>query len=499
MNYFEGINQSEVSRVAELLPEALRKDSHVLVGLLEEYYRYMSTVDLPSHILNSLEENYSIDEVSEEYLPKIKQYIAPYVPNSSILTTKQLYNKIVKYFYNARGSKESALVFFKIFFGKTDTEVFDFADKGSSGVVSNKWIPYTYGIKTDIPLTEWEIPYRALIHPAGFRFFAYLLFVLYSQNHYDLTAVSKEISESSIKIAEVEKYFCFKTSETNNRNEYSMLSPADNPLSNPNRISDYGYGSHSPTYQPGWFETSIRKLFFFFTNGSFPFTEYNSPGTYFNASLSYTGVSLSYEQISQIVFIIFNNLYENNNHHLQNLRDEYRAENKFRDPSVIGSFMSYTIVNAETPTWNPDNPAQFQNVGMYYSTRVEAFAEVSTFTFIGDPQYWSGQYFTIGVPGGQAYVWFGKDSSDEDNPAPAGFVRGIRIDPGDVSYGDPAPNRTLYANKIVTVFSTDSNLSATRSGDIVTITSRATGARTNITLGTVSGSDASVAVVTQGS
>lgn len=369
MNYFEEIDKSEVSRVVELLPEALRKDSHVLVGLLEEYYRYMSTVDLPSHILNSLEENYSIDEVSEEYLPKIKQYIAPYVPNSSILTTKQLYTKIVKYFYNARGSRESALVFFKIFFGKTDTEVFDFAEKGSLGVVSNKWIPYTYGIKTDIPLTEWEIPYRALIHPAGFRFFAYLLFVFYSQNYYDLTAVSKEISGSSIKIAEVEKYFCFKTSETNNDTSYSMLSPADNPLSNPFLISNYGYSSHSPTYQPGWFETSIRKLFFFFTNGSFPFTEYNSPGTYFDAS-TYTGISLSYEQISQIVFIIFNNLYENNNHHLQNLRDEYRAENKFRDPSVIGSFMSYIIQDAETPVWNPDNPAQFQNVGTYtISTR----------------------------------------------------------------------------------------------------------------------------------
>ncbi len=96
MNYFEEINQSEISRVSELLPEALRKDSHILVGLLEEYYRYMSTVDLPSHILNTLDENYSLDEVSEEYLPKIKQYIAPYVPNTSVLTTKQLYTKIVK-------------------------------------------------------------------------------------------------------------------------------------------------------------------------------------------------------------------------------------------------------------------------------------------------------------------------------------------------------------------------------------------------------------------
>jgi len=389
MNYFEEINQSEVSRTSELLPEALRKDSHVLIGLLEEYYRYMSTVDLPSHILNTLDENYCIDEISEEYLPKIKHYIAPYVPNSSVITTRQLYTKIVKYFYNARGSRESALVFFKIFFGKTDTEIFDFSKIGQSGIVSDKWIPYTYGIKTDIPLAEWEIPYRSLIHPVGFRFFAYLLFVFYSQNHYDLTAAAKEISESSIKVTEVEKYFCFKTSEENNLTDYSLLSPEDNPLSNPLRISDYGYSSHSPTYQPGWFETSIRKLFFFFTNGTYPFTERTedgkaSAGTYYESSLEalraegIEGVNLSYEQISQISFILLQHLYVSDKHHLQNLRDEYLGDNKFRDPSVIGSFMnnkiqdtedkSYVIRDAITPTWNPDNPAQFQNVGSYILT-----------------------------------------------------------------------------------------------------------------------------------
>jgi len=359
MHNFEEINQSEISRVSELIPEALRKDSHALVGLLEEYYRYMSTVDLPSHILNSLDENYSIDEVSEQYLPKIKEYIAPYVPNSSVLTTKQLYTKIVKYFYNARGSTESALVFFKIFFGKTDTEIFDFTAQLNVGLVSNKWIPYSYGIKTDIPLTEWEVAYRALIHPVGFRFFAFLLFVLYSQNHYDLTAISKEKSADSQKIKDVEKYFCFRTAEVNNDTSFSLLSPSGNPFSNPAGISDYGYSSHSPTYQPGWFETSVRKLFFLF------FTE----KMYNDASLPYSSVALSYEEISQIAFYVIRNRYENNNHHLQNLRDEYLADNKFRDPSVIGSFMSFIIQDTNIATWYPED-SQFQNVGshIYFSS-----------------------------------------------------------------------------------------------------------------------------------
>jgi hypothetical protein len=124
-------------------------------------------------------------------------------------------------------------------------------------------------------------------------------------------------------------------------------------------------------------------------------------------------------------------------------------------------------------------------------------AEVSTFTFLGDPATWDQLYFTIGVPTGQAYVWFNRDGNHSD-PAPAGFVRGIQIEPGDAFYGSAAENRTIYANTMVATFGNDPDLSATRSGDVVTITSRASGARTNITLGNLTGSDASVAVVTEG-
>jgi hypothetical protein len=124
-------------------------------------------------------------------------------------------------------------------------------------------------------------------------------------------------------------------------------------------------------------------------------------------------------------------------------------------------------------------------------------AEVSTFTFLGDPATWDQLYFTIGVPTGQAYVWFNRDGNNSD-PAPAGFVRGIQIEPGEASYGSAAANRTIYANTMVSAFGSDPDLSATRSGDVVTITSRASGARTNITLGNLTGSDASVAVVTEG-
>ena len=131
-------------------------------------------------------------------------------------------------------------------------------------------------------------------------------------------------------------------------------------------------------------------------------------------------------------------------------------------------------------------------------------AEVSSFTFLSDPQSWStdgpgfsSRWFTIGLPDGQAYVYFGKDGSND--PAPSGFVRGIVIDPGDISYGTPEANRISYGERMVAVFATDPDLSATRDGDVVTITARATGARADITLGTLLVTDAIVAVITQGS
>ncbi len=200
-------------------------------------------------------------------------------------------------------------------------------------------------------LSEWEIPYRALIHPVGFRFFAFLLFLLYSQNKYDLTSVSKAIAEDSQRVADIEKYFCFKTAIVNNSTVFSLLNPLDNPYSK-------SYGSHTPTYQPGWFEENIRRLFFLFLTDN---------QTYDDASKFFPGQTkkVSYEALEQIVYYLFNITYINENHHLQNLRDEYRGENKFRDPSVIGSFMDYIIRDAETPTWNAHNPAQFQNVGTY--------------------------------------------------------------------------------------------------------------------------------------
>jgi len=157
------------------------------------------------------------------------------------------------------------------------------------------------------------------------------------------------------------------------------------------------------------------------------------------------------------------------------------------------------VYKSATLQYEPDVPSGVgANEITLGTTAVGTVAEVSRFTLLGDPVGWTAKYFTIGVPTGQAYVWFDRDGSAGD-PAPAGFVRGIGIDPGDFSVGSAAANRAVYANHIVSVFNGDPDLSASRNSDVITLTSRATGARSDITLGTFSGgAEVSVAVLTQG-
>jgi len=172
---------------------------------------------------------------------------------------------------------------------------------------------------------------------------------------------------------------------------------------------------------------------------------------------------------------------------------------------VAGTWKETTVYTRIAGLWKTATPS-IKVAGTWRNS--SGVAEVSTFTFLSDPEFWAtdgpgltARYFTIGIPGGQAYVWFdrGEAYSNGIFPGP-GFIRGIEINPGDgsLNYGTPAQNRTTYALTMVSVFSTDPDLSATRVGDVVTITARATGARADITLGTLLGSDASVAVATQG-
>lgn len=126
-------------------------------------------------------------------------------------------------------------------------------------------------------------------------------------------------------------------------------------------------------------------------------------------------------------------------------------------------------------------------------------AEVSTVTFISGSvlgSYILGNYFLISDSIGRVYVWFDNETGYSD-PAPSGTYLGICVNVGE----QPPDYWNTYAQTLFVVMTNDptSRFTATKSGAVVTLTDRSTGARTDISLGTLGTLGASVAVITQGS
>ena len=241
----------EAPRSTELFPEQIRVTATNFITLLTEYYKFMninqwttSTVTLnaytlasttgtilsgksgsgPTNIIYSILSQLDVDQVDQDYLGHIQTAVAPYVPIPSYMSTTstatvnpapfytqlsdeeraflraQLYRKIIKYFYNTRGSRNSAISFFRIFYNDT-ASIYDAGDylgtvqnyiQGwltSSGmtlastVVSagasvygqtpvQAWTPFSYVITTGVPggSSTFDVTYRALVHPVGFKY-----------------------------------------------------------------------------------------------------------------------------------------------------------------------------------------------------------------------------------------------------------------------------------------------------------------------------------------
>jgi len=128
------ISNVESSRVEDLIPVQLRESSETLIELLSDYYNYLNQQDQTSDIFNRIVSEQDIDETSLSYLDRLQNEIAKTVPDSKRMDKVSLYKRIVKY-YSIRGSEESVLVFFRIFFDELVEVTYpkDFLLKPSSG------------------------------------------------------------------------------------------------------------------------------------------------------------------------------------------------------------------------------------------------------------------------------------------------------------------------------------------------------------------------------
>lgn len=204
---------NEQATVASLVPEYIRNSAENFTAILEEYYKYLNershVAQGVTTVINSIPDQHDLTRVDDTYLSALRKELGPYIPQSPVLDDRDLFEKIVKYFYNTRGSIESVDTFFKIFYGVeveidesvrlqgtildstriTSTSPDDYRAldndtvRGTHDLNSlRSWRPYEYTIKTELQLSEWELPYRALVHPVGFRFYAIVLFSILSKN-----------------------------------------------------------------------------------------------------------------------------------------------------------------------------------------------------------------------------------------------------------------------------------------------------------------------------
>ena len=160
----------------------------------------------PSYVMNTIEEAMDIDLNANNYLELMQKEIAATIPRAVTVNKRNLYKQIID-FYKLRGSSDSIEIFFKILFNDFAEVEFPYdqtlipssgnwdvnpaLSKGgqyldNKGFLSDsikiqdslKFQKFSYLIKTGKNLSDWELAYDRLVHPAGFIYFAEILIIL---------------------------------------------------------------------------------------------------------------------------------------------------------------------------------------------------------------------------------------------------------------------------------------------------------------------------------
>jgi len=196
---------TEPNTVNSLIPVHLREGAQNFIDLLEDYYSYLNTDGLPSQEINNINVEQDIDKTSLQYLDSIQREVAMNVPNAVAFDRVSLYKKIVKY-YLTKGSRDSILTFFKIFYdeavvvtyprellfapsmGNYDTDKELYLDDKSFPSGKDRiqdsyfWQNFSYVIESALPVENWKSNFLNLVHPAGFKFFGIISILMVRRN-----------------------------------------------------------------------------------------------------------------------------------------------------------------------------------------------------------------------------------------------------------------------------------------------------------------------------
>ena len=197
----------QANTVRSLVPLQLRSGADRFIKFLEDYYTYLNTDGLPSQEIENIVTEHDIDRTSTQYIDRIQKELAKNIPNSAAFDRVSLYKKIY-HFYLTKGSEDSILNFFKIFYDeginvtyprsklfKPSAGTWDDVNdtyKGVSGFLSGTdvlqdshfWQDFSYVINSNLPVNGWKTAFMATTHPAGFEFFAALVIMLFQKNEW---------------------------------------------------------------------------------------------------------------------------------------------------------------------------------------------------------------------------------------------------------------------------------------------------------------------------
>jgi hypothetical protein len=237
----------------------------------------IQSYQMPTNALNTLTSEFDLDQInSYGYLTHLQKLIAPYAPipttikagdtsPKSVNTRAQLYKKIVKYYYNSRGSNDSVYTFFQLFFNTVAGLIGDLSNTPSSTIAGyvqtwlnglttassqpitigtasaavTSWIPYTYTITVNLSQSQFDASYRAMVHPVGFKYYSLFSGVL---------GGILEISDSRMDDAKLDYQFFVWDLDTTTIGEYATMTISDaiggyNPTIPNTSITVIGSGS----------------------------------------------------------------------------------------------------------------------------------------------------------------------------------------------------------------------------------------------------------------
>jgi len=336
----------ETSSAASVLPDHIQYDSAELMKLITAYYDHINTEGLPTYEVNNLNRNHDVDLASEKYLDAIERQIAVNIPQTQVLDRRRLYKLITDY-YLTRGSDDSILTFFRLFYNEVVTLLFpkDFLldSSGLNGIPSDTfkirdsyyWQEFSYVINSGSDQARWRNEFLKFVHPAGLKLFVALTITGVALNDW-LDEPPEYLLDNDSPGAEECDW-------------WSIIN------------WDKFYGQHAPKIQPCTYiayEFILKALMG--DGGHHYLTHVRSIYSEDTQSLSNTNLLSSFFRLLTISYHLFNRVNQ-----IELFHDEYILSGYRRDPSgFLEGYADHTIAGTfETSTtpgvYSPTSVTQF--------------------------------------------------------------------------------------------------------------------------------------------